>query len=119
MRTYRKKPLSIQAMQWNGPADDAELEAFAGHWVSLGISPYITTSEGSMRVSPGDWVIRGIKGEFYPCKPDVFEATYEPDDDFSLMVQNIPVPIHEVGRDGTRFVATLATEEAAEKNPAA
>ncbi|MGY5764961.1 hypothetical protein ACXET9_07170 [Brachybacterium sp. DNPG3] len=40
-------------------------------------APVIRTLEGDMRVSPGDYVIRGVKGEFYPCKPDVFEATYE------------------------------------------
>ena len=38
----------------------------------------ITTLEGIMIASPGDWIIRGIQGEFYPCKPDIFEATYEP-----------------------------------------
>jgi hypothetical protein len=38
----------------------------------------ITTLEGVMRADPGDWIIRGVKGEFYPCKPDIFEATYEP-----------------------------------------
>lgn len=36
------------------------------------------TLEGTMRVSLGDWIIRGVQGEFYPCKPDIFEATYEP-----------------------------------------
>ena len=43
-------------------------------------SMYIPTLEGSMKVNPGDYVIKGIKGEFYPCKPDVFEATYDPVD---------------------------------------
>lgn len=40
-------------------------------------APAIITLEGPMRISPGDWVIKGVKGEFYPCKPDVFEQTYE------------------------------------------
>ena len=39
---------------------------------------YITTLEGVMRADNGDWIIRGVKGELYPCKPDIFEATYEP-----------------------------------------
>lgn len=77
MAKYRKKPVVIEAMQWNGPADDAHLEFFAGHWVSLGPKPYITTPEGEMSISPGDWVIRGVKGEYYPCKPDIFKATYD------------------------------------------
>jgi hypothetical protein len=38
----------------------------------------IATLEGDMTASPGDWIIKGVKGEFYPCKPDIFEATYEP-----------------------------------------
>ena len=78
MDQFRKKPVVIQAMQWNGPPDDAELARFAGHWVSIGAEVYITTPEGCMRVSPGDWIIKGVKGEFYPCKPDIFAATYEP-----------------------------------------
>lgn len=40
--------------------------------------PTINTLEGDLGTSPGDWIIKGIKGEFYPCKPDIFEATYEP-----------------------------------------
>lgn len=76
---FRKKPVVIEAMQWNGSADDYALRAFAGHWVSIvGDSVIITTLEGHVKVSPGDYVIRGIKGEFYPCKPDIFAATYEP-----------------------------------------
>lgn len=67
----------VEAIQWNGPPDDSALEKFAGHWASIGAEVYITTLEGAMRVSPGDWVICGVKGEFYPCKPDVFEATYK------------------------------------------
>lgn len=78
MAKFRKKPVVIDAMQWHGPADDDELCAFAGHWASIGAEVYITTREGAMRVSPGDWVIRGVAGEFYPCKPDIFAATYEP-----------------------------------------
>jgi len=77
MAKYRKKPVVIDAMQWNGPADNAALQAFAGHWASVGEGVYITTLEGSMKASPGDWIIKGIKGEFYPCKPDIFAATYE------------------------------------------
>jgi hypothetical protein len=77
MAKFRKKPVVIEAVQWNGPPDDSALSAFAGHWVSVGAEVYITTAEGVMRVSPGDWVIKGIKGEFYPCKPDIFQSTYD------------------------------------------
>ncbi len=46
---------------------------------SVGIdSLFIITLEGTMEAVPGDWIIKGVKGEFYPCKPDIFAATYEP-----------------------------------------
>lgn len=77
---FRKKPVEIEAVQWNGLEDNPKLQAFAGHWVDLywPNKPAITTQEGAMTVSPGDWVIRGIKGEYYPCKPDIFAASYDP-----------------------------------------
>ena len=78
VRKFQKIPVVIEAMQWNGPADDSALAAFAGNWVSIGARVYITTPEGAMSVSPGDWVIRGTKGEFYPCKPDIFATIYQP-----------------------------------------
>jgi len=82
---YRKKPVVIDAVQFNGL--DSYLEIVDWARVS-GLTNYegfeyrtpimiIPTLEGAMSASPGDWVIRGVKGEFYPCKPDIFEATYE------------------------------------------
>lgn len=82
---YRKKPVVIEAMQWN-PHDLEEAGQVAG-WmlahipngfrVVEGRGLQIDTLEDPMIASPGDWIIRGIKGEFYPCKPDIFEATYD------------------------------------------
>lgn len=83
---YRKKPVVIEAMQWWASRGSwAAIEAVrwiedsGGEYV---IDPadgalYIVTLEGNMRVSDGDYIIRGVQGEFYPCKPDIFEATYE------------------------------------------
>jgi hypothetical protein len=81
VRRYRKKPVVVEAVQWTG-ANCAEVFAFLG----LEHEPHddeidqvvISTLEGDMTASVGDWVIRGVKGEHYPCKPDVFAATYEP-----------------------------------------
>ena len=77
---YRKKPVVIEAMQYTGRNALAIMA-----WAQL---PEITenftggleieTREGTMHADVGDWVIRGVKGEFYPCKPDIFAATYEP-----------------------------------------
>lgn len=78
---FRKKPVVIEAMQWDGSATSANAIA---KWVDQpwGVDPSRTvlevpTLEGLMQASKGDWIIRGVKGEFYPCKPDVFAATYE------------------------------------------
>ena len=81
MAKYRKKPVVIDAIQ----VDDTNLDTLV-EWVqqhnhesnySQG-SIYIRTLEGTMRADKDDWIIKGVKGEFYPCKPDVFAATYEP-----------------------------------------
>ncbi len=76
---YRKKPVVIEAIQFTG-RNDAECLAFcpiARDPVDRKANLIIPTLEGEMLVSVGDWIIRGVKGEFYPCKPDIFEATYE------------------------------------------
>lgn len=86
MPRYRKKPVEVEARQltpqtlksvkqWIGPAARIHTEG-----VPLGapIRLAIDTLEGVMLADFGDWIIRGVKGEFYPCKPDIFAATYEP-----------------------------------------
>lgn len=82
---FRKKPVVIEAVQFTG-LNLSECLQFTG--VSkdsadgcevMNLPFFIDTLEGSMRVSPGDWVIKGVNGEFYPCKPDIFEKTYEPE----------------------------------------
>lgn len=73
-RDYRKKPIIIQAVKWDGTFLP---ECLQGRVAQRGTELWIATLEGSMKADPGDWVIRGIKGELYPCKPDIFEATYE------------------------------------------
>lgn len=83
---YRKKPVVIEAERFDGTQVEAErLRAWienaaayksyanGGQWLLE-----IGTLEGRMTAMPGDWIIKGVKGEFYPCKPDVFAATYEP-----------------------------------------
>jgi len=76
---YRKKPIVIHAMQWGEQPLAALLCSgflFNGH-VNPDGSLTIGTLEGPMRCDVGDWIIRGVKGECYPCKPDIFEMTYE------------------------------------------
>lgn len=82
MAKFRKKPVVIEAVQWKGGKDNLqEVESFAGKsffcWHYNRDTVSIDTLEGTMSVKPGDWIIRGVKGEFYPCKPDIFNATYE------------------------------------------
>lgn len=81
---YRKKPVVIEAVQWTGE-NIVEIGAFckAGmaynqSFLDDSISELsIHTLEGKMKANKGDWIIKGLSGEFYPCKPDIFEKTYE------------------------------------------
>lgn len=80
MAKFRKKPVVVEAIQWTGE-NGLDLKDFIGSsmtWNPMRCEPLIHTLEGTMAVSVNDWVIRGVKGECYPCKPDIFEATYEP-----------------------------------------
>jgi len=82
---YRKKPVVIDAMQFTDNASGMDIALWVTtsdpetevRWNSDGSCLLIPTFEGIMRADSGDWIIRGVKGEFYPCKPDIFEATYE------------------------------------------
>jgi hypothetical protein len=83
MSKYRKKPVVIEAMrlwpeniakveEWIGPASIAK-----GAYIDPANQIAIYTLEGVMTANSGDWIIKGVKGEFYPCKHDIFDATYE------------------------------------------
>lgn len=81
MPKFRKRPVVIDAVQWtNKPGClDAILALGATFIFAADGTPdlIIETLEGDMRANVGDWIIRGVKGEFYPCKPDIFDATYD------------------------------------------
>lgn len=95
---FRKKPVAIEAIQYTGdPASAYEIS----EWAHAGFPPEagaiilnnvthlsVRTLEGDMIAMPGDWIIKGIKGEFYPCKPDIFAATYEPADSAPAMPED-------------------------------
>lgn len=91
MGKYRKKPVVIEAMQVPPPVDDENIEqhGMLAAWMQINCQQdwhvvnhlgeiNISTLEGMMRASNGDWIIKGVKDEMYPCKSDIFEATYEP-----------------------------------------
>jgi hypothetical protein len=80
---YRKKPIVVEAILWDGTTDTANAIWKWGGDVSVMQSKIdnsftIWTLEGEMTALVGDYIIKGIQGEFYPCKPDIFEQTYEP-----------------------------------------
>ncbi len=76
-KKYRKKPVTIEAIQWLG-TNLSEIDDFVGGSIANnGTTLVIHTLEGDMEASIGDYIIKGVKGEFYPCKPDIFLATYE------------------------------------------
>jgi hypothetical protein len=87
---WRKKPVVIQAIQFT--ALTKFVARFVGRSIDANVNgtAVIHTLEGDMTVSVDDWIIRGVQGEFYPCKPDIFEATYErvldgePDNDLEI-----------------------------------
>lgn len=102
MSKFRKKPVVIEAMQWDGsrasieaicrwandvPISDAQEVVDEEPWIDYTFAApddvsnvLCHTLEGPLNVSVGDWIIRGVQGEFYPCKPDIFDATYEADE---------------------------------------
>ena len=90
MGRYRKKPVVIEAVQFSNKITDWDnrevVTAFFGDFKGWRVNLTnhapcleIDTLEGTMKCSSGDWIIKGVNGEFYPCKPDIFEKTYEPD----------------------------------------
>lgn len=86
MKKYKKKPVIIEAVQWDGDQETIRQILRDGHYTPM-VCPFrfsedrtilkIITLEGLMTVNKGDYIIKGIKGEFYPCKPDIFKASYE------------------------------------------
>lgn len=86
-RKFRQKPVVIEAMQWDGTRTAAyEVMAWAHYGLPAAANSIvglndgwlsIRTLEGDMSASIGDWIIKGVNGEFYPCKPDIFAKTYE------------------------------------------
>lgn len=79
MGQFRKKPVVIEAIKFTGTRDNwDEIEKFVGGDANfMDGKLVIATLEGPLNASNGDYIIKGIKGEFYPCKPDIFEQTYE------------------------------------------
>lgn len=80
---FRKKPVIIEAVKWNGNNinEILLLAKDSGREVQeevFGDKLLIPTLEGTHEADLGDWIIKGVKGEMYPCKPDIFEMTYEP-----------------------------------------
>ena len=78
-RLWRKRPVVIEAVQFTG-SNNSECRAFCPLILDPpepGPTMIIPTLEGHMLCSVGDWIIKGVKGEFYPCKADIFAATYE------------------------------------------
>ena len=84
---WRKKPVVVEAMLFSTPQDGLEIASWCGGRYEADVKPSdhsdvwhkitIPTLEGPITASLGDFVIRGVQGEFYPCKPDIFEMTYE------------------------------------------
>lgn len=93
MSKYRKKPVIVEAFEYDGDLVDSNGDSYVPDWamgaygggtIRYGKGPdekpydlYIETLEGKHLASVGDFIIKGVKGEIYPCKPDIFKMTYE------------------------------------------
>jgi hypothetical protein len=77
MPKFRKKPVVVEAIQWTGENTDEVEHFLQGFGYPQHRYVPIATLEGVMNADIGDWIIKGVKGEFYPCKPDIFHVTYE------------------------------------------
>ncbi len=75
---YRKKPVEIEAFSWNPGCELPDWARCKGTVVVSNDFLTIHTLEGTMKAMPGDYIIRGVEGEVYPCKPSIFEKTYDP-----------------------------------------
>lgn len=114
IRQYRKKPVIVEAVQldnlnvpsvvrWIGQEDKAKMNLESDEAWTLGKAPpifsvTICTLEGNMKAMPGDYIIKGVNGEFYPCKPDIFEKTYEavePTKEENKMINEVTVRWHD------------------------
>lgn len=85
---YRKKPVVIEAFQHDGDLSDRNGRFYVPGWAAVAFAEgtlyykgagelFVKTLEGDMKVSVNDYVIKGVNGEIYPCKPDIFEKTYD------------------------------------------
>jgi len=81
---FRKKPVEVEAIQYLREENIMAIQDFFGEengrtlkYAPVSNEYFIRTLEGDMKLTKGDWVIKGINGEFYPCKPNIFEKTYE------------------------------------------
>lgn len=113
IQKFCKKPVEVEAVQWDGTEEGS---APVIDWITANggtaafdripvaasrynrefdLRIYIDTLEGPITASPADWIIRGVQGEFYPCKPDIFEATYEavePDESIGIASAELRCP---------------------------
>lgn len=100
IQKYRKKPVIIEAIRYNPPQNCEQVYHFVGiEWPGDHdeimkdpnapshdeVGFFINTLEGVMEALPGDFIIKGVEGEFYPCKPDIFWKTYEMIDEYGVM----------------------------------
>lgn len=90
MQRFRKKPVVVEAEQWLGTVEQKErllAEGLIMDIPSLDGSCLVPTLEGNMTCQINDYIIKGIKGEYYPCKPDIFELTYDMDEKETLEIE--------------------------------
>lgn len=109
---FRKKPVVIEATQWFKDGDHpAVIRRTDLHWCGDEGVPWVPTLEGGHVVTPGDWIITGVKGEHYPCKPDIFAMTYEHESETAMTINDLPALGQPL--DGGTFAGLTTTPDGA------
>ena len=107
MPHYRKKPVVIEAREWDG-SNAVDLLAWIGEAAEQdGQTLLIHTLEGTHEASLGDFIICGVKGEFYPCKPDIFAATYDTAEVTLGTINRAVITLTDDGEDGVKINLTF------------
>ena len=115
-RVYRKKPVTVEAVQWTGEnlAEMCEFIDSEVFEIIPRVGLVIHTLEGDHHASPGDYIIKGVNGEFYPCKPDIFAKTYE---SATLTPLNEPLTLDELrAMDGGPVYVVFRPDSSGERS---
>lgn len=117
MAKFKKKPIVIEATQWFKHGDHPAVKVVAPLKIEdKTLMGMLDTLEGPHFVTPGDWIICGVKGELYPCKPDIFELTYDPVTEAVPVLYRLYYGQSEDGRGYPQKIGSTTSREEAKEH---